>query len=71
MTDSSLAPGDVVEEWHRAIERDSLIEDLKFRIAEVKPRAEAAYAIWDRYLTELHRLECALAELLKERDGST
>jgi hypothetical protein len=56
-------------EWHRAAERESLIEDLRFRIAEVRPRCDAAYAIWDRYLTELHRLEHALAGLLAERSS--
>jgi hypothetical protein len=52
------------EEWRRDAERESLIAEFKQRIAEVRPHAEAAYDIWDRYCTELVRLERALNQLL-------
>ena len=58
---------DVQEEWHRAVARETMIEDLRQQIAEVRPHCAAAYAIWDKYATELVKLERALEELLARR----
>jgi hypothetical protein len=52
------------EEWRRDAERESLIAEFKQRIAEVRPHTKAAYDIWDRYCTELVRLERALNQLM-------
>jgi hypothetical protein len=60
---------DTLEEWQRSAERASLIAEFKKRIEEVRPYAEASYGVWDRYCTELHRLEHALQELLALDDG--
>jgi hypothetical protein len=54
---------DTIDQWHRSAERASLIADFQRKIEEVRPHAEAAYSVWDRWCTELLRLERALEEL--------
>jgi hypothetical protein len=62
---------DIADQWRRDAERASLIADFQKRIEDVRPHAEAAYGIWDRWCTELQRLENALAELEALDDSLT